>query len=283
MERINASIAIPAHNEQQTIGQCIEALLRTDDFFIPEIVVVCNGCTDGTASVVRGFQPRVKLIETPIASKPQALNLADPMLTLFPRFYIDADIEISAESIARIAKVLTEGPFLAAGPRIKLDLTGSSWAVRAFYEIDSRLPSFTEGIGGSGVYALSEVGRRRFDRFPDVISDDGFVRCLFKPSERITVENAYSKVKAPKGLAGLIAIKSRAHLGNYQLEALYPHLWQNRGRSNWPMLLRLLPKIPIWDKLLIYGLVKLLARIKALYQLRTSRLSWARDESSRTS
>ena len=61
---------------------------------------------------------------------------------------------------------------------------------------------------GVGVYALSEEGRRRFDEFPEVIADDGYVRMLFSGTERIRVDDAPSvRVYAPAGF--LISCASR--------------------------------------------------------------------------
>src|SRR5690606_33559241 len=110
----------------------------------------------------------------------------------------------------------------------------------------ARLPSSQEGIGGSGVYGLSEAGRKRFGEFPNVTADDAFVRRQFKPHERATVDDAYSIVTPPKTLAGLIAIKTRSHFGNYELDALYPHLQGNRGPSNRPALLRMALQPRYW-------------------------------------
>ena len=72
---------------------------------------------------------------------------------------------------------------------MEFDLTDRPWAVRAFYEVWSKLPYCRSGMIGSGVYALSEEGRRRFGRFPDITADDAFVRLHFKPAERRTVES----------------------------------------------------------------------------------------------
>ena len=119
------------------------------------------------------------MIETPRASKTAALNLGDALVSGFPRFYVDADVALPLASVRRIAARLVEGDALAASPVMDVDLRGSSLAVRAYYRIWMRLPYVREGMIGVGVYALSEEGRRRFEEFPEVIADDGYVRMLF--------------------------------------------------------------------------------------------------------
>ena len=178
--------------------------------------------------------------------------------------------------------MLDSGPVLAASPRIQLDLAGASWAVRAFYDIDSRLPSHRETIGGSGVYALSEAGRRRFGQFPSITADDAFLRRHFQPHERARVESAVSVVTPPRRLKGVIAIKSRSHFGNYEIRELYPELTGNTGQGNRGALVRLGLRPWMWPRLAVYGYVKVAARIRGYCRYRWGNRSlWERDETSR--
>ena len=161
------SVVVPAHNESRTIGRCLSAMIDRLAEKELQIVVVCNGCSDNTAEIARSFGAPVQVVETDVASKSAALRMGDEVATDFPRFYVDADVELSIESIRQIAEALRQGPWLAAAPRMKVDLTDRKWAVRAYYEIWTRLPYHVSGMIGSGVYALSEAGRGRFDVFPD--------------------------------------------------------------------------------------------------------------------
>ncbi len=103
-----------------------------------------------------------------------------------------------------------------------VDLRGSSLCVRAYYRIWEQLPYVRAGMIGVGVYALSEEGRGRFEEFPEIIADDGYVRMLFSSSERIHVEDAPVRVYAPAGVSDLTRIKTRSRLGRYQLAAALP-------------------------------------------------------------
>ena len=203
------SVVIPAHNESSVIARTLTALTTeaADDEL--EIVVVCNGCTDDTAAIAKSFGRPVRVVETELANKTHALNLGDQSARAFPRVYIDADVVISLSALRALARRLQKGDVIAVAPQPYFDLTGCSWPVRAFYDIRCRMPSFKEGIGGSGVYALSENARRRFAEFPNVVADDAYVRSQFKPSERETLSCFTSTVSAPRSLRNLIAIETR--------------------------------------------------------------------------
>jgi glycosyltransferase involved in cell wall biosynthesis len=243
--------------------------------------VVCNGCTDDTASVAQRFGPPVRVIATDLAGKTHALNFGDEAARSFPRIYADADVVITLETIRALAHRLERGDVLAVAPTPTFDLIGCSWAVRACYDIRSRLPSAQEGIGGSGIYALSEAGRGRFREFPALTADDGYVRIQFRPEERETLRSASSTVFPPRTLKDLIATKTRAQYGSFELASLFPGLWQNRGESNKRSLIRLFGDPRLWLKLAIYCVVTTIAKRRAQSRLRCGTSNWERDNTSR--
>ena len=148
--------------------------------------MVCNGCSDNTAEISRGFGKAVRVIETKVPSKTYALNLGDGAVDSFPRLYIDADVILTPESVRKVASVLESGAAHAAAPRpVDVFLPGTQWAVRAYYRFWGALPYIQEGMIAAGAYALSREGRARFKDFPEVIADDGYVRLLFGPHERV--------------------------------------------------------------------------------------------------
>ena len=246
-----------------------------------EVIVVCNGCTDETAAVAGEFGPPVRVIETEVGGKANALNLGDRAASAFPRIYADADVVISLESVRSLAARLGGGDVLAVAPQPYISLDGCSRFVCAYYDIKSRLPSAHEGIGGSGVYALSDAGRRRFDEFPNVTADDGYVRIQFKPDERETLVHAHSIVFAPRTIKDLILIRIRAYLGTTELARRFPDLWKNRGESNHKTVVRLLSYPSLWPNLLVYYYVNILARFKAVTRIHAANSLWERDNTSR--
>ena len=278
------SVVVPAHDEEAVIGRCLRAITQGARDGELEVIVVCNGCSDATAERARAFGPPVRVLETPRASKSEALNLGDSAARGFPRFYLDADVVLPLESARRVADVLRGGRALAAAPRLRVDLSDRPWAVRAYYAIWTRLPYVAQGMIGSGVYAVSEAGRARFGAFPAIISDDGFVRLQFAPSERVSVAGARFEIAPPRSLRQLIRIKVRSQKGAIQLARRFPELLRNEDRDYGASFGGILRRPSLWPSALVYAGVRLAARVRAIWQVYVSGLDrWERDESSRVS
>lgn len=276
------SVVIPAHNEESVIGRCLSRLTSDEYAAQLQIIVVCNGCSDKTAEVAGGFSG-VEVVSIETASKIAALNTGDLHAKHFPVAYVDADIKITGKDLILAAGELSETVQVVA-PRMTIDLTGSSWLVRCFYRIWMQLPYFAANhMVGSGVFILSEAGRRRFGVFPNLLSDDGYVRSLFDNSERKTAKTCSFTVYAPKDINSLLKIKTRVRLGNMQVMKLYPHL-QVGGENTFGSFIRLLIKKPwLLPSGLVYVCVQWLTKRRSAARLQSQKLVWDRDNSSRTS
>jgi glycosyltransferase involved in cell wall biosynthesis len=277
-----ATIIVPAHNESTVISTCLESIV--DQEGVDDVIVVCNGCSDNTAAVVRERFPRVHCLDVPVASKTNALNVAEAKAKelgmVFPLFYLDADTRLGPNAIRIIEEALASSSVLLAAPTPVIDTSQSSWLVKQYYKAWLSLPYVQEGVIATCSYVLTERGRKRFDEFPDVISDDGFVRGHFRSSEISNVAKAEIYIRAPKDLRSLIKIKTRACLGNKQL--LETDRWPVRESRNHADIFtkRLLGKDFVPTS--IYILTNLLMRARAGWQLRRiSRYEWEKDLSSR--
>ena len=276
------SIIIPAHNEEQVIGAALNEYVNSAKEGLLEVIVVCNGCTDSTASIARSFGPGIRCLETEIPSKSRALNLGDNAASGYPRFYQDADVVLTLEAVQQVAKSLDTGSFLAAAPAMRMEFGEASWPVRAYYTVWQQLPYVREGMIGVGVYALSEKGRKRFGSFPEIIADDGYIRRIFQPHERTAVNSCVASVRAPLNLQGLLKIKARSRLGGYELGKKFPDLVHNEKKKYGDALLQILSNAALWPQVPVYLLVNLLARIRARSHYRhCGFVGWERDESSR--
>jgi len=275
------SVIVPAHNEEAVIARGLRAIVTGAAPGEIEVIVACNGCTDGTADLARQFGPPVHVLEIEQASKTAALNAAEELASGFPRFYVDADVVIDLPSIRRMAAVLEAGPVLMANPELHMDLSRTTWPVRAFYRVWTALPyNRQNGMVGTGVYALSRAGRARFECFPDVIADDGFVRYCFAPYERTCVRGALSRVAPPHGLGALLRIKTRSRLGKYQLRQTCPDRPAADRRSIRLLVRALLRRPHLWLLLPVYVAVNVCARIRASRRVRAIQAwHWARDDS----
>ncbi len=136
---------------------------------------------------------------------------------------------------------------------------------------------------GSGIYALSKEGRRRFDEFPPVIADDGYVRNLFISHERRTLDTCTFTVVAPADAKNLIKIKTRARLGNMELQMKYNtcHIGSENGSSS---LFRFATRHPLQlFQVVIYVAIQSATRIRARRAYHRREFSrWERDLTGRT-
>lgn len=277
------SVIVPVYNEAAVLNRCLRGLTEGARPGELEVVVVCNGCSDNSADLARRMGPPVRVVESPCPSKSRALNLGDEHATGFPRLYVDADIRLSLDSLRRVAEALDSGAFLAAAPRMRVDLGAAGAAVRAYYRVWMQLPYATGTMLGSGVYAVSRAGRDRLGPFPDVIADDEFVRLGFADHEKTVVEEAVFQFTAPRTLMALIHINVRRRAGD--LEMRRRHCVRRRSeRIRQRLALCLLALRPwLWPSLVVYGFAKAAAVL--LLQLRRAKVlpdsAWARDETSR--
>ncbi|GGK79553.1 hypothetical protein Sme01_21630 [Sphaerisporangium melleum] len=109
----SASVIIPAHNEARVIGRLLTRLLAEAAPGEFDVVVVANGCDDDTAGVARGFGVRV--VETPVPSKREALRLGDQAASSHPRVYVDADVELGTADLRALRDALADDGVAAHG------------------------------------------------------------------------------------------------------------------------------------------------------------------------
>jgi len=235
------SVIVPACNEAGWIAACLGAVAASDGAR-GEVVVVANGCTDDTAERARAMAPALaaagfdlSVIETPALGKPGALNAGDEAALHGIRVYLDADVTVSPPLLAQIAAALSvAAPRLASGsPRVA---RAESAVTRAYARFWSRLPFVTRGCPAFGLYAVNATGRARWGRFPEIISDDTFVRLNFAPHERLRLPATYAWPMV-EGFGALVRVRRRQDRGVAEFDRLYPHLRANddkiRPRPSW--------------------------------------------------
>jgi glycosyltransferase involved in cell wall biosynthesis len=109
------SIVIPAYNEAENIGACLEALVRQTTAEPFEVIVVDNGSTDRTAGIAREFQDRLSLRVVPEprkgrgAARATGCRLADGEII----FCTDADTCVPPRWIETFSDVLRAHPDFA--------------------------------------------------------------------------------------------------------------------------------------------------------------------------
>ncbi|KQQ01617.1 hypothetical protein ASG06_13270 [Rathayibacter sp. Leaf185] len=210
------SVIVPAHDEASVIERTLAPLASAAAAGALEVVVVCNACTDRTAEIARSFAG-VTVVEIPEASKTAALNAGDAVATSWPRLYLDADVDVTAEAVWNVFDAVTRGGLLAARPTAVYDATGADPLVRAYYRARSRVPSLHSALWGAGGYAVSGSGHERIGAFPALIADDEYVDTRFTPAERAVVATAPAVVRVPLTTASLVGVLRRSHRGTVEL------------------------------------------------------------------
>ncbi|SEQ51159.1 glycosyltransferase family 2 protein [Arthrobacter sp. OV608] len=214
------AIIIPAHNEVAVLRRTLEALTLPLASGRVEVIVVCNGCTDGTEKLARSVAG-VLVVEVANASKVAALNAGDCATSLWPRLYLDADIELPVPALSATLKALSgEQGLLCARPAFRYDTDGASWLVKAYYRARNRLPQSSASMWGAGVYGLSRTGHQRLGKFPDVSGDDCLVDRLFEGKERAVVDCLPVTVRTPRSSKALLMTLKRVYRGNSELGEL---------------------------------------------------------------
>jgi glycosyltransferase involved in cell wall biosynthesis len=275
------SVIIPAHNEESSIGHCLSALLQTAQPGEFEVIVVCNGCSDGTAVVARGFGSMVRVIEIEVGSKIFALNLGNKAARFHPRLYLDADLELSTGSARALLAAAAEPSCFAAIGQMDTDATEAPWLLRQYYAVWNRQAYLRNGKFG-GAYALSEPGWRHVGVLPPVINDDEYVRRLIPEDKLRVVPGCSFRAQMPRTLRDLLAVRTRVHRGNRQLTKLARASGQIKPGRTQPGSLRSLlatawRRPDLWVGVIAYVAVNSISKLRAV----VPSSAWGRDESSR--
>jgi GT2 family glycosyltransferase len=272
------SVVVPAHNEERSIEANLRLLLAGAEPGEFDVVVVCNGCTDGTAAAA-GKVPGVRVEERTEPGKNEAMRHGDAVARGFPRLYLDADVGLDTGSARRLGRAVAEPGVLAAGPRRRLLLDRSGWVVRAYYDVWQRLPAVSEGLFGRGVIAVSAAGHARVRALPPARSDDLAVHLAFGPTERQVVPDATVAIRPPRTVADLFRRRIRALQGTTELRGTAAA--GSQGSTSWADLAAVARAHPSSMAGLPVFLGFAVAAKLAVRSGRFDGATWLRDESSR--
>jgi glycosyltransferase involved in cell wall biosynthesis len=178
------SIAVFARNEARRIRQALESTVIAAAGYPLEIVVLANGCTDGTASEVRSCAatiPDVTLVEIPMADKAHAWNVAmhewrDTLeySLLDVQFFMDGDVRLLPDALPRLASAFAAAPTVkAVGGMPATGRNREAWRARM-----TRYGSIAGNLYALRGSFVREV-RSRGLRIPvGLIGEDGFLSWL---------------------------------------------------------------------------------------------------------
>jgi glycosyltransferase involved in cell wall biosynthesis len=278
------SVLIPAHNESEFLPFCLQSLLKQELAQIMRVIVIDNGSHDNTVEVASQWAPRfaaagheMLVLHLPRGNKPAALNAGDAAAVEDAcRIYLDADVQLSPGCVAKTAAALADGSAVwMCCPKMRV-APSKSWATRTYARVWTGLPWVNSDAIGGGFYAVSAHGRKRWDRFPDIVAEDVFVQSQFLKNERCVLNDEHFLIPLPDGLADLIQVRTRWVRGNRELAKLHAGEW---GRAAFPFRDRiklLLTQPHLWTGLPLYFLVNLCGMWNARRRERLGTKLWER-------
>jgi cellulose synthase/poly-beta-1,6-N-acetylglucosamine synthase-like glycosyltransferase len=128
-ERPRVSVVIAARNEEHNIGRCLQSLVQQT--YPPgsyEIIIVDDGSTDGTASIVRSYSNRYSNVRSLALSadraegqsrKPQAIEKGIESSKGEVIFTTDADCLVPPRWIEIVSKYFSDDVVFVAGPVVE--------------------------------------------------------------------------------------------------------------------------------------------------------------------
>lgn len=236
---LGLTIIVPANNEEGYLGNCLQALLASEatDANV-QVLVVANACTDKTVEVARAFEAAaarkgwaMQVIDLAQPGKLNALNVGDDHATGGLRLYLDADVLVSPGLVRQLVAELVATPAARYASGTARVSHARSAATRAYARFWQLLPFARSEAPGFGAFAVNAAGRARWRRFPDIISDDTFVRLLFAPHERKGVAATYEWPMV-EGFQRLVKVRRRQDQGVREIAQKWPDLLQNEGKPS---------------------------------------------------
>lgn len=231
------SVVIAARNESDRLGDRIANLLEAEYPIPVEIIVVSDGSTDRTASVVASFGDRVRFIERSRAGKPRALNAGVEAAHGDVIVFADARQRFARNALVALAANFADPAVGAVTGELVLDCEAGSVAadsevaegVGLYWQYEKWLrrqeSRIWSTLGATGaIYAIRRSLWRPLP--PETLLDDVLIPMrIVLNGQRVVFDDqarAFDRVSASG--AEESRRKTRTLAGNYQILALEPRL-----------------------------------------------------------
>jgi glycosyltransferase involved in cell wall biosynthesis len=108
---LTVSIVIPTHNRRDSVERALRALTRqTYPLAASEVIVVADGCTDGTPEISRAGWPfPLRIMEEASRGPAAARNRGAAVATGELLIFLDDDIEVSPGFVAAHVRAHADG------------------------------------------------------------------------------------------------------------------------------------------------------------------------------
>ena len=234
------SIVLCVHNAEAIIRERLQNLLDCTWKGPLEIIVVCDGCTDGTVKAIQDFAAsQVRVLETETKSgKPAGLNLALPQCSHDIVVLADARQSFAKDALQKLAAPFAESEVGAVSGLLEIaaSAAGGGRGVDLYWKLETKLRTlegrFDSVIGCTG--AICAIRRDLFEPLPtDTLLDDVVIpmriahrghRVIYEPAAKAFDPQQLEPEKEKRR-------KLRTLVGNFQMIERYPAWvlpWRNR-------------------------------------------------------
>lgn len=205
---MQVTLLVAAHNEAGSIADKLSnALLLDRGNLVVKIVVACDGCTDGTANIVRSFEGSgVTVLECKEhLGKTHVMNLAMETISSDIVVFSDANSAIQTDALLKLCRHFSDDKVGGVCGAIGVNRTKGGWlglAEDIYWKYDHGLKESESRIAGavSAQGSLYAVRRELIGIIPEAMADDLVVslgvvfrgyRLVFDPTAR-TIESVSS-------------------------------------------------------------------------------------------
>jgi cellulose synthase/poly-beta-1,6-N-acetylglucosamine synthase-like glycosyltransferase len=224
------TVIIPAFNEEVNIKRTLDSIIEAD-YPNKEIIVVDDGSTDKTYSIVSKYKEklprnRFSVIRKPNGGKASAINLALRFAKGEIVIVVDADSIIEKEALQKIANEFNNPDVVAVAGRIKVpdrfNVLTNCIALEIAVGTNFQRPPFSLfGVvtivpGAIGGFRKSSIIQRGLYDKDTLTEDFDLTIKLLKGGGSIVATHAVSYTENPRTLKDLYKQRIRWNRGNFQ-------------------------------------------------------------------
>jgi len=213
------SVLIPAHNEKIGIQRTLDSIHDSSrDGLDFQEIVCCNACTDGTEEIVSRYP--VKLIQEPMRGKPNALNALMGCARELGSDYlcfVDADVRVGKDSIARLVHDLETTGYKGVGGRLEPDTEHMNFS-QQMSTMPFRVAEYKYMPGAFYCVRQYDMEGIRFP--PEIILDDVWISMTL--GDTSVDDEAVVYFTPPRTFGDFWEQTKRRMIGIYQLEENFP-------------------------------------------------------------
>lgn len=231
----SVSVVLAIRNSADTLKARVDNLLDQDYPGIREVIIVCNGCTDGSESVAQGLaarHPQVHALTSPAADgKAGALNLGAARATGDILVFADARQRFDVRAVRRLVRAFNDPTVGGVTGRLLIGDSDqpSVRAVGSYWRLETRL-RMAEAKTGSIIGATGAIYAVRRSLFaelpPAVILDDVYLpmAVVMQGSRMTMAPGAVAYDRPSRDYRSEYRRRVRTLVGNIELLRLMPRL-----------------------------------------------------------